>query len=224
MFHRNSTAVARSLRQTLGVVSVALSSVLFGCGGAVTQFEPAHASGRAGAMYPVTSYELKVGSSSLGDAVVWSEGATDPTSDEEQVLDLEIAVHNATNAPLKIDIDKSAVSVSLRDGRRELLGSPRSVGGSRTVPPDALGRMGCHYALPRGLRSSDVAAFDFNWRVASLVGDYAQSTAFVPRPPQGAEAFDDRGLPCGGVYRISSPHECVGEPPLLASEPPFQHP
>jgi hypothetical protein len=70
--------------------------------------------------------------------------------------------------------------------------------------------------LPRGVNAYEVTRFEFNWRVASHAGDYAQSTAFIARPAQTSEAFVDRGLtPCGGAYRIATPHECVGTPPLL---------
>lgn len=198
------------MRGGLRALLTCFGAFMMGCGGAVTQFEPAHSSGSVSAMYPVTSYDLKIGGSFIGDAIVWSEGAED-VSPEEQVLDVEIAIRNVSHAPLRVDVS-SALSLTLRDGRTESLGSPQRVVGSRTVQPDSSGRVGLRYRLRAGLAAHDLRGFEFNWRVESHVGDYAQSTAFVALAPKGADALLQRDQPCGAVYRIRDPHECVALP------------
>jgi hypothetical protein len=126
-----------------------------------------------------------------------------------------MAIHNTTQSQIKLDVAKSDVSVTTRDGHTESLGTPVSLGGAGTVAPESSGRVGLRYALPANVATSDVAEFDFNWRVASAAGYYQQSTAFVPVPPPDTEDVSDRFPSCNGV-RVSSLDECVDAAPPLS--------
>jgi hypothetical protein len=179
----------------------------------VAQFEPVHPAHRPGATYSVASYDLRVGPSDVGKATVWSEGATDAAQNGGN-LDVEMAIHNTTRAPMQVDVASSAVSVTSQDGRSQSLGAPRRVAGSHTVAPVSSGRIGLRYALPEGMRAHDVARFDFKWRVASAAGDYAQATAFVRRPVVSSDDLNDRGMSCWGAYRTMTFDECINHPPF----------
>jgi hypothetical protein len=208
---------AITVRRVVNIGSVLLLISLGGCGGGALSFEPEHASSIAGALYPSTSYDLKVGSSLLGNATVWSEGATGAATEHEQLLDVQMAIHNATNGPIRLDVEKSSVSVVTRDGRNAPLVAPFQIAGSRTAGPSGSTRVGLRYALPSGVVASDVARFDFNWRVASASGDYAQSTPFMRTPLPASDSVNDRGYICDGLYRVSNINECVNAPPTTSS-------
>jgi hypothetical protein len=210
---------ARNLRKAAVAAAAPLGLALLGCGGAVAQFEPVHPSGRSAVTYPVSSYELKVGPYLLGHAVVWSRGASeDVSANDGHVLDLEIAIRNATHSPLNVDVDHANVSVTLPDGRTQSLGVPRFEG-SRTIAPDASGQVALHYAVPRSLALHDVKSFEFNWRVASATGDYTQSTAFVPTPLAVSDDLNDPGLACNRPYGPVTADECIDARPPLVSLP-----
>jgi hypothetical protein len=209
-----SRSVEAALHNMMRAVWVSLGFAVLGCGGAVTQFEPVHPAHRPGATYPVASYDLQVGPSVVGRATVWSEGATDASRGDADVLDVEMAIRNATQAPLEVDVANSRVTVTSGDGRTQSLGNPSRVGGSRTVAPVSSGRVGLRYALPEGIRAHDVARFEFVWRVASATGDYSQSTAFVRQRVASSDDLNDRGLPCSGTYRVVSIDECIDAPPF----------
>jgi hypothetical protein len=166
----------------------------------------------------MAAYDLKIGALAVGKAAVWSEGATDGRATGPRTLDVEMRIHNASNTPLRLEVARSDVTVTTHDGRTVPLGAPVRVGGSRTVAPVSSGRVGLHYALPEGLVAQDLAKFDFNWRVASPVGDYSQSTAFVSLAPPATDGLTDRGFLCNGMYRVYSINECVGDTPT-ASKP-----
>jgi hypothetical protein len=185
-----------------------LSLALWGCGSAMMPFEPVHASGSAGAMYPTAAYDLKIGAGSLGDAAVWSEGATDEPSASARIVDVEMTIHNATSSPLRLDVTGSRVGVKTHDGRSAELGTAVHRGGSDTVPPGSSSRVGLHFPLPPGIVASDVAEFDFRWRVASSVGDYEQSTWFVPVPPPYTDDVNGLAPTCVGPYGLSASWGC----------------
>jgi hypothetical protein len=205
-----------ALSETVAVLAASLGVA---CGGTSAAFEPAHPTGNTGATFSTTAYELRVGPSVVGDAVVWSEGAPVSRPNGGELIDVEMAIHNASTNPIELDLAKSGVNLTAHDGSQSVIGNPARVWGSRTVLPDSTRRVAIHYALPAGVLADDVASFVFNWHVASVVGDYAQSTAFVPVPPHGAETFGERATPCSGVYRLSAVEECVCETPPYAPPP-----
>lgn len=203
-----------ALRRATRAAGASIGFALLGCGGAVTQFEPVHPAHRIGVTYPIAAYDLRVGPSVLGKATLWTEGAKDTSPGDRDVLDLEMAIRNTTQAPLEVDVANSRVTVTSGDGQTHSLGNPSRVGGSRTVAPISSGRVGLHYALPEGMRAEDVARFEFAWRVASPTGDYSQSTAFVRQRLVNSDDLNDRGLPCSGTYRVVSIDECIDSPPF----------
>lgn len=186
-----------------------------GCGSATQPFGPAHPSGSKGAVYSVASYDMKIGPSELGNATVWSEGATGDHNSNQRVLDVQMAIHNTTPNPIVLDVAKSDVSVTTRDGHSASLGTPVHLGGSGTVAPESSGRVGLRYALPANTAASDVAEFDFNWRIASSAGYYRQSTRFLPVSPPDTEDVSDRFPSCNGVH-VASLEECVDVAPPLS--------
>jgi hypothetical protein len=209
-----SRRIEPRLRSVTRAAWASLGFALLGCGGAVTQFEPVHPAQRPSATYPVAAYDLRVGPSTVGKATVWSEGATDASRGGGDVLDVEMTIHNTTQAPLEVDVANSHVTVTSSDGRTQSLGNASRVGGSRTVAPVSSGRVGLHYALPEGLRAHDVARFEFTWRVASPSGDYSQSTSFVRQRVASSDELNARGLPCTPVYRAAPIDDCIDAPPL----------
>src|SRR5436190_10700626 len=124
-----SPATEKALCVGASVLAIALG----GCGSATRPFAPAHPSGSRGAVYSMASYDMKIGPSELGNATVWSEGAKTDTNSNQHVLDVQVAIHNATESPIKLDVAKSDVSVTTHDGHTESLGTPVSLGGAGTV-------------------------------------------------------------------------------------------
>lgn len=191
---------------------------VLGCGAETLPFEPVQASSSVGALYPGSTYEMKVGSALLGHATVWSEGATGGLSRDVDVIDVEVAIHNTTNAPIRLGVEKSTVSVTTEGGQQAPLRPPIQIAGSQTVLPDSSTRVGLHYALPNGIAASEVTRFDFDWHVVSPVGEYAQSTRFVPTAPVTPEVPFDRGFSCGGEYRVMNVQECVDPAPVVSPQ------
>lgn len=182
-------------------------------------FEPVQVSGSAGAVYPTASYELAVGPAVIGNAAVWSEGATDELTGT-RIFDIEMAIRNTTQSPIRLDVSKTSVDVTTHDGRKAPLGNPVGFGGSRTIAPDSSSRVGLHYALPDGIAARDVARFDFNWHLNSLTGDYEQSTRFMPVEHPMSEDLSERFASCNAAYRVVAIDECVSPPPPVISPPP----
>jgi hypothetical protein len=210
----------RTSRVALWLGASVLALAAAGCGTAKQPFEPIHASGTAGATYPTASYDLKIGTTDLGNATVWSEGAVtgnggDPNG---RRLDVQMTIRNATATPLRLDVRKSRVDVETHDGKKAALGAPVGLGGSQTVGPETSGRVALQYALPSGMAMSDVKEFYFNWRVASPAGEYQQLTIFVPSTTPVSEDLSDRFASCNGV-RIATLDECVDAPPPTTSPP-----
>jgi len=207
---RSRTARALKLSPLL------LALPLLGCGAEALAFEPAGASSSVGALYAGTTYDMNIGSATLGDATVWSEGATGGPSQNVDVIDVEVALRNKTNTPIRLGVEKSTMSVITRAGQRAPLRPPIQVAGSQTAAPESTARVGLHYALPNGIVASEVAQFDFDWHVESPAGDYAQSTRFVPTPAPTADSLPGRTYSCDGQYRITNVGECVNPAPLLS--------
>lgn len=205
-------ATRRSTLRTLGRFSTIalLGMVSSGCAATVTRFEPVRSSG-AGTTYATKSYELKVGPSPVGEAVVWSEGVAEGSA--RDVVDVEMVISNATRRPIGLDIGASKITV-MTHGGRVALGKPLRVGGSRQVMPDSSERIGLRYALPSDLRATDLSAFDFEWSINSPAGDVVQRTSFVPyEPPSGTATMYDALDSCSGVNRPRSISDCIGPPP-----------
>ncbi len=153
-------------------------------------FQPVNSSHTAGIEHPTIRYDLHVGPSVLGSATLWSEGASEEETGP-RLFDVELSIHNTTTSPMRLDIENSRVTASTNTRRRELLGTPAKRSGSETIAPYSTGRIGLRFALPRGLNASDIAEFDFEWRLESPEGNYAQSTRFaaVGGSPTGAEGL-----------------------------------
>jgi hypothetical protein len=197
-------------RRALFAPFAAIATALSACGSGSVAFQPVHMSGRAGGLYPVASYDLTVGTSELGKAKVWSEGVVKP--DGVRVFDVQMSIRNTTREPIRVDIGKSTVAMTMHDGRSAPLGTPHRVGGTYVVPPDSSERLGLRYALPQGVGPNDVANFDFDWHVASPAGEYAMSTRFVPSQAVSS-GLSDR-FP--GCFRGMTIDECAGPTPVMS--------
>jgi hypothetical protein len=197
---RRPLAVTRSVR------AGALALVLFGCESHIMAFQPVNASQVAGFKQPTVRYDLRVGSSVLGSATLWSEGAS-----EEEVgprfFDIGLAIHNTTKSPIRLDIERSQVTASTHERRREPLDSAATRSGSETIAPYSTGRVGLRFALPRGLVATDVEQFEFAWRLESPEGEYKQSTRFAA---VGATPLDAEGrtITCVGAYGFNTSEDC----------------
>ena len=196
----------RSLAVPQLVHAGALALLLLGCESHIVNFQPVNASGTAGFTHPAIRYDLHVGPSLLGSATLWSEGASEEEAGP-RFFDVELAIHNAKKSPIRLDVENSRVTASTRKRGHESLGSPATQSGSRTIAPHSTGRVGLHFALPRGLIAFDVAEFEFAWRLESEAGDYERSTWFaaVGAPPT---ALDGNLVTCVGAYGFDTSDDC----------------
>lgn len=169
-------------RRSLGVLRFlhvgALALVLLGCESHMVAFQPVNASRTEGIEQPTIRYDVQVGPSVLGTATLWSEGASEEEAGP-RFFDVHLAIHNTTAAPIRLDVEKSRVTASIHERRRQFLGTPASRSGPETIEADSTGSIALRFALPRGLSASDVEQFEFEWRLESAAGDYRQSTRFA---------------------------------------------
>jgi hypothetical protein len=181
-----------------GSLALALALTPVGCGSQTIAFQPVRASVAKGAVQPAARYDLDVGASTLGNAEVWSRGASDAYAGK-QIFDVELAVRNTSKSSIRLDPSNTKVKLRTQEGRTASLGGPVKLIGSPTFEPDSSSRLGLHFELPPGVQASDVTEFNFEWHVESPVGALDLSTRFLPVP---------QSVGTGDGYWPASP--CVG--------------
>jgi len=191
-----------------GSLALALALTPLGCVSQMIAFQPVRASAKRGEVQQTAYYDLDVGASKLGSAAVWSGGASDEYADT-RIFDVELAVHNTSKTPIRLDASNAKVKLRTLEGRTASLGRPVKLIGSPTFAPDSSTRLCLHFELPPGVQASDVAEFNFAWHVESPVGAVDLSPQFLPAPSSSPDNDGNwLAAPCVGPDGFSDSNLC----------------
>lgn len=169
-------------RRTIYLGATAIAVAACACGPSRESFEPAErATAQAPNGFTAAEYAIQGTRGDLADAKVWSRGAYRAELDGrmQTIVHVGFELENNGNAPLTLRRESLSLDSATLDRRVLQDIYPASIVGDLTIPPGNRGEVHAYFAMPEGVKPTDVDAFRVKWRVEDGQVSYSQRTPFV---------------------------------------------